>query len=180
MAQGGVLSPLLANLSMNRYLQAFREAGLDRRYGAWLINDADEVAVLCRRGAAEILAQTWRWFQPMGLTLNEQKTRFCEGRREAFTFLGYTVGPMSYRKDGHWYLGAALAKKAVQRVKRRIRDILRPDHQGPWEDVCAEPNRVLRGWAACACFGVTLVREPCAGKPHATFVWGTELSLCPF
>jgi RNA-directed DNA polymerase len=155
--QGGVLSPLLANLYMNRYLRAFREAGLDRRDGARLVNYADDFVVLCRRGAAEILAQTRQWFQQMGLTLNEQKTRLCDGRREAFTFLGYTFGPMYYRKDGHWYLGAAPAKKAVQRVKRRIRDILRPDHQGPWEDVCAEINRVLRGWAAYFSYGTRLM-----------------------
>lgn len=86
--QGGGISPLLANLSMNRYLQAFRHAGVERRYGARLLNDADDFVVLCRHGAAEILAQTRQWFQQMGLTLNEQKTRLCNGRREAFTFLG--------------------------------------------------------------------------------------------
>jgi hypothetical protein len=62
--------------------------------------------------------------QIRGLTLNEQKSRVCNGRREAFTFLGNTLGPMRYRKDGHWYLGAAPAKKAVQRIKGRIRQIL--------------------------------------------------------
>ena len=35
----------------------------------------------------------------MGLTLNEQKTRVCDGRREEFTFLGYTFGPI--RKGGN-------------------------------------------------------------------------------
>lgn len=151
--QGGVLSPLLANLHMNRYLQAFREAGLDRRYGARVVNYADDFVVLCRRGAAEVLAQTRQWFQAMGLTLNEQKTRLCDGRRDAFTFLGYTFGPMYYRKDGHWYLGAAPAKKAVQRIKRRIRDILGPANQTPWGAVQAELNHVLRGWAAYFSYG---------------------------
>lgn len=155
--QGGVISPLLANLYMNRYLQAFRQAGLDGRYGARLVNYADDFVVLCRRGAAAILAQTRQWFQQMGLTLNEQKTRLCNGRREAFTFLGYTFGPMYYRKDGHWYLGAAPAKKAVQRVKGRIRQILRPANQAPWEEVAAELNTVLRGWAAYFSYGTRLM-----------------------
>src|SRR5207244_3279163 len=114
--QGGVISPLLANLYMNRYLKVFRLRGLDRRYGARLVNYADDFVVLCRYGAAEVLAQSRRWFAQMGLTLNEQKTRVCDGRRESFTFLGYTFGPMRYRKDGHWYLGAAPAKKAVKRI----------------------------------------------------------------
>lgn len=155
--QGGVISPLLANLYMNRYLQAFRHAGLERRYGARLVNYADDFVVLCRRGAAEVLAQTRQWFQEMGLTLNEEKTRLCDGRREAFTFLGYTFGPMYYRKDGHWYLGAAPAKKAVQRIKRRIRQILGSGNQAPWEPVQADLNRVLRGWAAYFSYGTRLM-----------------------
>jgi RNA-directed DNA polymerase len=72
--QGGVLSPLLATLYMNRYLQRFRQAGLERRDGARLVNYADDFVVVCRRGAAEVLAQTRQWVQQMGLTLNEQKT----------------------------------------------------------------------------------------------------------
>ena len=130
--QGGVVSPLLANVYMNRYLKVFRLRGLDVRYGARLVNYADDFVVLCRSGAAEVLAQSRRWFAQMGLMLNEQKTRLCDGRREAFTFLGYTFGPMHYRKDGHWYLGAMPAQKAVTRIKGRIRQILRPSNQVPW------------------------------------------------
>ena len=155
--QGGVVSPLLANVYMNRYLKVFRLRGLDRRYGARLVSYADDFVVLCRTGAPEVLAQTRRWFAQMGLTLNEQKTRVCDGRREPFTFLGYTFGPMWYRKDGHWYLGAAPARKAVQRVKGRIRRILRPSNQAPWEHVAAELNSVLRGWAHYFSHGTRLM-----------------------
>src|SRR2546430_16434644 len=75
------------------------------------------------------------------------------GRREAFTFLGYAFGPMRYRKDGHWYLGAAPAKKAVKRVKGRIRQILRPSNQPPWDEAREKLNRVARGWASHSSFG---------------------------
>ena len=151
--QGGGVSPLLANVYMNRYLKVFRLRGLDRRYGARLVNYADDLVVCCRHGADEVLAQSCRWFTQMGLTLNEQKTRVVDGRREPFTFLGYTFGPMHYRKDGHWYLGAAPAQKAVQRVKGRIRQILRPGNQAAWAVVQQALNRVLRGWANYFAYG---------------------------
>jgi RNA-directed DNA polymerase len=64
---------------------------------------------------------------------------------------------MRYRKDGQWYLGAAPAKKAVQRVKGRIRRILRPSNQAPWGDVAAELNSVLRGWAYYFSHGTRLM-----------------------
>jgi hypothetical protein len=44
-------------------------------------------------GAAEVLAQSRRWFARMGLTLNEQKTRVCDGRRESFSLV--------HSADGH-------------------------------------------------------------------------------
>jgi RNA-directed DNA polymerase len=155
--QGGCVSPLLANVYMNRYLKVFRLRGLDRRYGARLVSYADDFVVLCRHGASEVLAQTRRWFTQMGLMLNEQKTRVCDGRSEPFTFLGYTFGPLRYRKDGHGYLGARPAKKAVQRIKGRIRGILRPANQAPWAAVVAELNPVLRGWAHYFAYGTRLM-----------------------
>ena len=42
--QGGVTSPLLANIYMHRFIEAFRKYGLDRRYGAVLVTYADDCA----------------------------------------------------------------------------------------------------------------------------------------
>jgi RNA-directed DNA polymerase len=151
--QGGVVSPWLANVYMNRYLRVFRLRGLDGRYGARLVNYADDFVVLGRTGAGEVLAQSRRWLTTMGLRLHEPKTRVVDGRREAFDCLGYTFGPMRSWKNGHRYVGAAPGTKAVKRVKGRIRQILRPGNQGPWGEVKEELNRVLRGGANYFSYG---------------------------
>ena len=72
--QGGVISPLLANIYMHRFLRAWRERGKDQQYRAHIINYADDFVILSRGHAAEALAWT-RWAMTyLGLTLNGTKT----------------------------------------------------------------------------------------------------------
>lgn len=144
--QGGVASPLLANIYMHRFIKAFRKYGLDGRYGAVLVNYADDFVVLCRHGADEVLEVTRRWMTSIGLTLNETKTRVCNARCAPFTFLGYTFGPMYSPRTGGRYLGAQPSKKAVASIKERIRSRLRRGNPAPWEEVARDLNRTVRGW----------------------------------
>jgi len=151
--QGGVLSPLLANIYMHRFLRAWRQRGKDVAYCARLINYADDCVILSRGHAAEALVWT-RWaLTAIGLTLNETKTCLRDSRRDPFTFLGYTFGPAWHRKSGRWYLAAAPAKKSLQRVRRAVRAHLRPGNHAPWPEVVAALNRTLRGWATYFSYG---------------------------
>jgi RNA-directed DNA polymerase len=151
--QGGVASPLLANIYMHRFIKAFRKYGLDQRYGAVLVTYADDFVVLCRHGAAEVLETTRRWMASIGLVLNEDKTRVCNARCESFDFLGYTFGPMYSPRTGGRYNGARPSKKAVASIRKRIRRRLRRGNQAPWEEVVHDLNRTVRGWAAYFCYG---------------------------
>ena len=151
--QGGVASPLLANIYMHRFIKAFRKYGLDRRYGAVLVTYADDFVVLCRHDAAAVLETTRRWMASIGLTLNENKTRVCNARCEPFDFLGYTFGPMYSPRTGERYHGARPSQKAVASIKDNIRQRLRPGNQGPWEEVARDVNRTVRGWAAYFSYG---------------------------
>ena len=144
--QGGVISPLLANIYMHRFLRAWRERGKDQQFQAQVINYADDFVILSRGHAAEALAWT-RWAMThLGLTLNETKTCLRTASRESFDFLGYTFGPDRYRKTGQTYLAAKPSRKSVQRLKRAVRAQLRPGNQGSWADVRDRLNRTLRGW----------------------------------
>ena len=151
--QGGVISPLLANIYMNRFLRAWRERGKSETFQAHIVNYADDFVILTKRNGAYALAWT-RWaLEQIGLSLNERKTRVCNAREEPFDFLGYTFGPERHRRDGHWYLSAKPSKKSVRRLKETIRTHLHRGIIAPWPEVSADLNRSLRGWAAYFNYG---------------------------
>jgi RNA-directed DNA polymerase len=154
--QGGVVSPLLANLYMNRMLKGWRKTRRGEQYQAKVVNYADDFVILSRRKAAEALEWTREVVTRLGLTLNETKTCIRQARKESFNFLGYTFGPHRYRKDGHWYLGASPAKKAVARIKEKVGDLLVPGNVGTWPEVRDRLNRMLRGWSAYYSYGTRM------------------------
>ena len=151
--QGGVVSPLLANLYMNRFLKHWRATGRGEAYKAHVITYADDFVILSRGHAEEALAWTRTVMTKLGLTLNEAKTSVKNARREGFDFLGYTLGPRHLPNGGRWYLGASPSKKSVQRVKVKIGELLVPGNKGGWDEVRARLNRVLRGWSAYLSYG---------------------------
>jgi RNA-directed DNA polymerase len=155
--QGGVISPMLANLYMNRFLKHWRATGRGEAYWARVISYADDFVILSCGHAAEALAWTRTVMARLGLTLNEAKTSVRDARRERFDFLGYTFGPHCFRKDGRWYLGASPSRKSVQRLKGKVGEILAPGNQAPWPLVRAQLNSLLRGWSAYFGYGTRLM-----------------------
>jgi RNA-directed DNA polymerase len=154
--QGGVASPLLSVIYMNRFLKHWRLTKRGEAYRAHIVSYADDFVILSRGYAHEALAWTKAVMTKLGLTLNEEKTSVKDARRESFDFLGYSFGPHRYRKDGHWYLGASPSKKSVQRIKTKIGELLVPQEVGSWPRVCDRLNSVLRGWSAYFSYGTRL------------------------
>lgn len=151
--QGGVASPMLANLYMNRFLKYWRMTGRGEAYQAQVVNYADDFVILSRGNATQALEWTRGVMTKLGLTLNEAKTSLKQARKERFDFLGYTFGPHRFRKDGRWYLGASPSKKSVDRFKRNVGDLLVPGNMGPWEEVRDSLNQKIRGWSAYFSYG---------------------------
>src|SRR4029079_5574721 len=109
--QGAVVSPLLANIYMNRFLKHFRQSGAADVFRAHVVAYADDLVILSRGRAAEALTWMRDAMAKLGLTLNEAKTSVRDARKERFDFLGYSFGPHWFKKNGKWYLGASPSKK---------------------------------------------------------------------
>src|SRR5450759_1006922 len=151
--QGGVVSPLLSVIYMNRFLKHWRQTERGEAFRAHVVSYADDFVILSRGHADEALTWTNAVMAKLGLTLNEAKTSVKDSRRESFDFLGYTLGPRYLPNGGRWYLGASPSKKSVLRIKTKIGALLTPGNKGAWPEVRKRLNRLLVGWSAYFSYG---------------------------
>jgi RNA-directed DNA polymerase len=151
--QGGVISPLLANLYMNRFLKHWRLTEQGHKLKAQVIAYADDFVILSRGYAEQAKAWARDVMTHLGLSLNATKTSIRNARKERFVFLGYSFGPHYSPRNGRCYLGASPSKKSVARLKPRISAILHRGNKEPWMEACGKLNRLLRGWAGYFDYG---------------------------
>jgi RNA-directed DNA polymerase len=151
--QGGVASPLLANIYMNRFLKYWRLCGCSEAFRARVVAYADDFVILSRGCAAEALAWTKAVMTRLGLTINEAKTSLRNARQECFDFLGYTFGPHRYKANGLWYLSASPSKKSMHRFKTKVGNLLVSGNNDPWSEVRDTLNRSLLGWSNYFSYG---------------------------
>jgi len=124
--QGGVISPLLANLYFRRFLLAWQLHGHQEQLDAYVVNYADDFVICCRPGnAAVALAKMEALMTRLGLEVNKAKTRIARLPEQSFDFLGYTVGGF-HGKDGRIYIGTRPSQKAVRSLLKRIHERTTP------------------------------------------------------
>ena len=146
--QGGVISPVLANLYMNRMLKGWRQTGRGEQFRARIVNYADDFVIVSCGKAAEALEWTRGVVERLGLTLNEKKTSIRNARKERFDFLGYSFGPHYSRRTGRKQMGCSPSKKSMNRIRAKVSEHLKPANTAPWEEVRDRLNQKLRGWKA--------------------------------
>jgi RNA-directed DNA polymerase len=146
--QGGVASPLLANLYMRRFVLGWKVRGHERRLQSKIVNYADDFVICCRVGKAEEAMAAMRgMMEELRLTVNEKKTRLCRLPDEPFTFLGFTFGKQVSWKTGRPYLTPYPAEKKVLAICKKISEETRS--RTTWRTEAEQVqrlNQTLMGW----------------------------------
>ena len=143
--QGGVISPLLANL----YLDDLDHGVTERARGmARMIRYADDLVILCRVGKAKEMRERLAcWLEGRKLSLNEQKTRVVDSLREGFCFLGFNVTRRRSRQGRNYVHVEPSVKSRVHLMDRLRRAMHMRNTLHDTREKLTEVNRLTRGWA---------------------------------
>lgn len=143
--QGGVISPLLANVYLNLVDKLVRNHPVFSEVE--IIRYADDFVLMSRRLGKETIDSLKVLLSRMNLTLNEEKTRIIHAQRKPFDFLGFTF---HYRKSAYksdeLYLSVHPSKKSFQKIVSGIRDELVSYRNRNSKDTVKMLNLKLRGW----------------------------------
>ncbi len=133
---------------MRRFVLGWKTLGYAQRFRAEIVNYADDLCVVSKAPAAEVLAAVERLMERLKLPVNERKTRCLRCPEEAFEYLGYRVG-RNYRASGRgWYIGTRPSKGSVQGIVRKVSEMTAKRYTGlPVEVVVERINQAVYGWA---------------------------------
>ena len=146
--QGGVISPLLANIYLNVLDKVWKMKKVEERWRARLIRYADDCVVPCQWNTERVLKGIRIVLGHLGLSLNEAKTRVVDARRESFNFLGFTIQVKKSIKTGKRFPLIRPSKEALAEIKAEIKALTcRKTLHLPKEVVIKKLNEVVRGWA---------------------------------
>jgi group II intron reverse transcriptase/maturase len=152
--QGGVISPLLANIYLNVLDTLWAVKKVQERLGARLVRYADDSVALCRGNAGWILKGIKKVLGDLGLTLNEEKTCIVDACQESFDFLGFTIGIKQSRRTGRSYPHIEPSKKAQQQIRSEVKRLTTEQYSAvPTEVVIRKVNEVARGWVGYYRYG---------------------------
>lgn len=147
--QGGVISPLLANIYMNLLDRIINNPeGYFSKRGIRMIRYADDFILMSKHIHQESLIKVHNYLDRMGLTINTDKSKLINAREESFDFLGFTFrydqGIFSKRENKFWNIKpkANSRKKIRQKINLKLKSI---GHYSA-EKVVAELNPIIRGW----------------------------------
>lgn len=179
--QGGVISPLLANIALHGMEQHINQILVGRqgvrlyRYQPHLIRYADDLVILHQdldviKKSKKVLEE---WLKPLGLQLKPEKTRIChsfnqlEGEQPGFDFLGFNIRhyptskASSARNSKGITLGhSLLIKPSKEKIKlhlQKIKEVIKAHQAAPQAALIKRLNPIIRGW--CNYYSTVVSKE---------------------
>jgi RNA-directed DNA polymerase len=137
--QGGVISPLLANIYLDPLDWLMAQSGFE------MVRYADDMVVMCRsqEQAAAALSKLKEWMEGAGLTLHPDKTRVVDMNQadSHFDFLGYR-----FQRSKRGRLMRLVRPKSLRKLRETIKPKTRRTNGKSMEAIAADLNRTLKGW----------------------------------
>jgi len=147
--QGGVISPLLANIYLNPVDQAFerRDLGARERGSIHVVRYADDLLLLAQRNLDEGVTLLHHLLERLGLTLNREKTRRLRMEiGESVDFLGFRFQNFRSRKSGTRLIMVRPSPKSQARFRARARTLIDDGNPLTIKEQVEQFNRYIRGW----------------------------------
>ena len=142
--QGGVISPLLANIYLHSFDKMFQIAKIP----GTLVRYADDLVILLRRDGKQVLEKVRGMLKRLGLELHPDKTRVVRAE-EGFDFLGIHFRLCPVRKPNPKVRNSCRvwpSDRSEQRIKQRVKEVMGRRYDMPLKEMIQELNPVLRGW----------------------------------
>ena len=162
--QGGVISPLLANIYLNlvdRLVNKLNSIFYKERIK--IVRYADDFVLLGKRISKNVIDKLKSILERMGLKLNEDKTKIVNVLKEGFDFLGFTI---RYDKDlfgrDRKYLNIIPSKKSLNKIRAKINNYLKDNGLSNPIELVKGLNRIIRGW-------INYYRIPKVSYPRKVF-----------
>jgi RNA-directed DNA polymerase len=163
--QGGILSPLLANIALSALDDHFhqqwqqqmgtkwrRERRKKNGQGNWrLVRYCDDFVLMVagdRHQAEALREEVSAVLASLGLRLAPEKTQVVHLEHEGFTFLGFDIRKMRKRGSSKYHVYTTPSKKAIASIKDKVKaKTYRSTRHMNLDQVIRSLNRLLRGWA---------------------------------
>ena len=145
--QGGVISPLLANIYLHLFDRVFLSYCRAIGVKAHLVRYADDFVILMRGGMKATVDRVKQVLARMELKLNEEKSRVVDAREGSFDFLGFTFARKRNAKTGRVITLVEPSRKSEEQFRDEVREMTsRKSHCVPQQEVLERVNRYVRGW----------------------------------
>ena len=146
--QGGVISPLLANVYLDGFDHVWAKQRMSARtgYNAHLVRYADDLVILTDKSPKEPERLMRVMLEALGLQPHPKKTRVLDAREGHYDFLGFNFRKRKNPRTGKWFTLVRPSQKAQQALKAKLRAVTDKRVNRKVSAVVEEMNPILRGW----------------------------------